>query len=140
MSTPRINNWPETLALFIEEKKAHSFDWATNNCGFFACDWIAMVVGVDPAADFRDKIDSALSAQRVLDEVGGIESIATDAAFKFGWPPVAPAYARRGDIVSLDGGNGISLGVCLGAESVFLQKTGIAFFNTLQARRAWRIG
>jgi hypothetical protein len=140
MTSKRKNNWPAALALFVEEKQNQPFDWRTNNCGFFACDWIAILVGIDPAAEYRDKIDSALSAQRVLDAAGGVEAIATDAAMRWGWPPVPVSMARRGDVVSYEGDGGHSLGVCLGELSVFTHKEGLAFRPTLTGRKAWRIG
>jgi hypothetical protein len=138
----RREGWPAALDLFIKEKSKQPFDWSTNNCGFFACDWLAMVVGVDPAADLRGKIDSALSAARVLDAAGGIEAIATDAAFRWGWIPIAAAFARRGDIVSnIEAGqDGIALGVCLGELSAYAHANGLAFRPTIAGRKAWRIG
>jgi len=140
MSTPRRNNWPARLALFVEEKRTMPFDWATNNCAFFACDWLAILTGVDTAHPWRPEVDSALTAARVLASLGGLEAIATKTFAAHGWPEVVVAKARRGDVVAHDGDGGPALGVCLGAQSVFASPTGLDFRPTLTARRAWRIG
>ena len=136
----RRDNWPARLALFVEEKRAQPFDWAENNCAFFACDWVAILTGVDPARPWRPEVDSALTAARVLGSLGGIEAIATKTFAEHGWPEAPVAMARRGDLVAMDADGGPALGVCLGAQSVFASPTGLDFRPTLTARRAWRIG
>lgn len=136
----RRSNWPAALALFIEEKREQPFDWAANNCAFFACDWLAILTGVDPAATFRGEVDSALSAQRVIAAAGGLERIAEDACARWGWPEAAVPLARRGDVVVFDTDHGPALGVCLGAVSAFAGPTGVQFQPTAKCRRAWRIG
>ena len=137
----RKSNWPAALELFLAEKAGQRFDWETNNCGFFACDWIAMLVGVDPAAPFRDEIVSALTAARVLEREGGIEAIAAAAAQRWGWPEVPVKRARRGDIVSIDAEGGPALSVCIGGDCVVSArgKAGLLKFPVLSARRAWQI-
>lgn len=140
MSTSRRNNWPALLALFVEEKRATPFDWATNNCAFFACDWLAILIGVDPARPWRPEVDSALTAARVLASLGGLEAIAAQAFTAHGWPEIPVALARRGDVVAMDAEGGPALGVCLGASCIFASPTGLDHRPTLTARRAWRIG
>ena len=134
-------NWPAKLALFIEETSSQPFNWTTNNCAFFACDWIAMRTGTDPAAQYRDSVDSALTAARALASAGGdgIESLMADCAAAHGWPEVALPYAQRGDVVSIDAEGGPALGVCTGAKSAFAGPHGIDFRPTASCRRAWRI-
>lgn len=138
--TRRCNNWPAKLALFIEEKRGQPFDWAVNNCCFFACDWLAMLTGVDPASDFRDEVDSALSAQRVLNARGGLDEMAIAAFDRWGWLEVVPALARRGDVVEVQTELGPALGVCCGLRSVFPGMAGIEWRETLLVLRAWRVG
>lgn len=135
----RCSDWPAALARFIAEKSASRFDWERNNCAFFACDWVALCTGVDLAATYRDRVDSALSAARVLAEVGGIEAILTTACARWGWPVIAVPFAGRGDLVAMDADGGPALGVCLGALSAFAGPDGIDYRPTLNARAAWRI-
>lgn len=135
----RANNWPAKLALFIEEKRRVPFDWASNNCAFFACDWLAIVHGVDPASELRGQITGALSAARIMDEAGGVEAIAAAACARWGWPEVPVGAAMRGDIVVTDNPGGPSLGVCDGAQAVFAGTNGIEFRRMEDCRKAWRI-
>ena len=134
----RCNNWPGVLAAFIEERRDRPFDWATNNCCFFACDWIKVLTGRDIAADWRN-VDSALAAERALGGGGGVEVMMEAACSALGWPSCALASARRGDAVLADTDNGPALGVCLGERSAFVGPHGLWFVKTLNCRRAWRI-
>jgi hypothetical protein len=135
----RCNNWPAKLALFIEEKRNQPFDWAANNCCFFACDWLAILVGIDPAADMRADVTSSFSAQKALAVRGGVDTIATEACVEYGWPECPPSCARRGDVVEVQTEHGPALGVCVGAQSIFPGVNGIEFRDTLRALRAWRV-
>jgi len=132
----RKSNWPEALALFLDEKHPQPFDWETNNCAFFACDWIAILTGEDVAAPYRSKVTSALSAARVLREAGGIECIAECACMERGWNEVSPKLAQRGDLVSAMTDNGLALGVCIGAKAIFAGNVTVKMGD---CARAWRI-
>jgi hypothetical protein len=110
-----------------------------NNCGFFACDWIMKLTGIDPAAEYRPKVNSALSARHVIDAAGGIEQIASAAAKVHGWPECPVAYARRGDVVTIKIAGDIALGVCMGARSVYAGPHGVVSIATTECHKAWRI-
>lgn len=143
MTTPaprlRRSNWPALLALFLAEKRAQPFDWAENNCAFFACDWLALATGVDPAADFRGTIDSPLAALRALEAGGGLETLVVQACARWDWPEVPPAYARRGDLATLAAEGGPALGVVVGAQVACAGPSGVEFRPLAASLRAWRI-
>lgn len=115
------------------------FDWARNNCCFFACDWISRLCGIDPAADFRDQVDSALSAARILAERGGVEGIVEETCARWNWPECAPTHARRGDVCLCETQDGPALGVCLGATVALVGSGGLVSMPLTQSRRSWRI-
>lgn len=140
ISMKRCNNWPSALELFIEEKRHQPFDWAHNNCAFFACDWIAILVGIDPAAKLRARVISAVSAARALKQRGGLESIAAKAFARQRWPEVKTIFAQRGDVVVTDTDDGPALGVSLGEKVAFMSAAGLTFRSIAYCRRAWRIG
>jgi len=135
----RTNNWPAKLDLFIAEKRHQPFDWRTNNCAFFACDWIAILTEKDHAKGYRSKVTSELTAARRLKEAGGAEAIAEKVCEQNGWQEVTPAFARRGDVVSLDTETGVALGVCAGGVAVFAGRLGVEFRPVTECRKAWRI-
>jgi hypothetical protein len=135
----RPQDWPMRLHLFLVEKRAQPFDWKTNNCAFFACDWIAILTGKDPAAAYRPQVDSALSAARAM---GGltVEQIAERVCAENGWPEVPMKLARRGDVALIDTDAGdLALGVCEVGRVAFASPHGVHFLPTKRCRRAWRI-
>lgn len=127
------------LQLFLEEKRNEPFGWAHNNCCFFACDWLAMLTGNDPAVDYRERITSPLTAARVLESDGGVDGIASTICAQRGWQEVDVRLAQRGDAVLIDIGAGDTLGVCAGKDSWFAGESGVARVATLRCRKAWRI-
>lgn len=135
----RKSNWPAALSLFLAEKQAQPFDWTTNNCAFFASDWIAILTGIDPAAEYRADVDSALSAARMLATHDGIEAITEKECTARGWSEVGPRLAQRGDICIVDTGDGPAVGVCTGERAAFAGPTGITVAPMAACRRAWRI-
>lgn len=98
-----------------------------------------MACGFDPASGFRPRVTSALSMARLLEDEGGVESIAERICSSNKWPVRDVKQAQRGDIVLLDSDQGPSLGVCAGAESWFAGPDGTQFIKTLNCRRAWGI-
>lgn len=140
MTSRRVNNWPERLALFIEEKRAQPFDWVANNCCFFAADWVAIVRGFDPAAGLREIVRDAATARRVLAAVHGARTVADVTLRAQGCAAIPPAQARRGDVVAIETeAEGSALGVCLGAEAAFAGPAGVVCRPMREAVAAWRI-
>ena len=131
----RRDNWPNLLAQFIEQRREQPFAWAVNDCCIFAADWVQTCTGVDYAQAWRGRYSSGLGAVRFLDEAGGVEAL-VDA---LGLQRVTPQQAGRGDIVAQEGGRGITLGICLGATTVFVSKTGLIFGSLQNVETAWRI-
>jgi len=135
----RCSNWPTELARFIAERRERPFDWATNNCCFFACDWLRILTGRDLAADFRSQVSSALDAKRLLAAGGGLDAMAASVFAANGWSECEPQFAQRGDIVEVQTETGPALGICVGSYSVFAGEAGLERRETNLALRAWRI-
>jgi hypothetical protein len=51
---------------------------------------------------------------------------------------VAPQQAGRGDIVAQEAGHGITLGICLGATTVYVAKSGLIFGSLQSVESAWK--
>ncbi len=132
--TARLIDWPERLAEFVQSRRDTPFSWGGNDCCLFAADAVQAVTGTDPAADLRGTYAAALDAARLVEELGGIEAIA---AARLG-DEIPVLLARRGDVVAIDAGAGISLGVCIGAQAAVPAADGLAFLPIGQATRAWR--
>lgn len=130
----RRENWPASLANYVEERSKMPFAWGKNDCCSFACSWIHILVGFDPSAEFI--YNDAKSALNILKREGGVEEIAIAICEQWGWPECAPVRAQRGDVVLIDTDNGPALGICVGSRCVF---PGNLFRLTGECRRAWRI-
>jgi uncharacterized protein DUF6950 len=135
----RRSNWPAALTAFLREKTTQRFNWADNNCCFFAADWIQILTGIDPAADYRKEVCSALTAKRVLEQAGGIEAITEKECLARNWPEVRPLMAQRGDICITDTAEGPAIGVCFGAHVAFAGPDAITIVAVSACRRAWGI-
>jgi hypothetical protein len=124
---------PALLARFIEERRRMPFAWGSNDCCLFAADWVLASTGRDIAADYRGRYSTALPALRFVETGGGVEAMIERA----GGALVHPSLARRGDVIARDVGNGIGLGVCVGAVAAFVAKDGLRFVDFSNAS-CWR--
>jgi hypothetical protein len=138
----RHENWPARLGAAIEAARVRGFEWGKNDCCLFAANAIQAMTGIDPAAGFRGYASARGAAAR-LKEYGGVAALAATQARRFGWPEVAPAAARRGDVVLVEDAAGEALGVVDLSGRWVLQPAG----GGLAARplmpaglRAWRVG
>lgn len=136
---PRKSNWPALLTRFIAAKQAQPFDWAENNCCFFAADWCRELTGIDPAADLRGQVPDLATAQAILARHGGAEELAAQRCAEHGWREISAAFAQRGDIATVPTPHGPALGVVLGRLVAFAGPHGVEFLPLKQTNRAWRI-
>ena len=138
----RCNNWPGALSLFIAEKRTQPFKWGENDCCLFAADWLTILTGTDPAEalGLRGKYDSAFLAARLLESLGGVAGAAGTYCAARNWPECPICSAGRGDLILYSENGRDSLGVCLGARSVFVGESGLEFRSTSQCLTAWRVG
>jgi hypothetical protein len=138
----RREDWPARLGEAIEEARVAGFVWGKNDCCLFAANAVRAMCGVDPAAGFRGYATARGAAAR-LKEYGGVAALAAIQARRFGWPEVAPATARRGDVVLVEDAGGEALGVVDLSGRWVLQPAAQGLAARPLARaglRAWRIG
>ena len=135
---PRLPDWPDRLADAIKAASGREFLWGSHDCALFAADCALAISGVDPIAHVRGEYSSARGAARVLKRLGCAD-VAQLADLVVGDRALL-AYARRGDWVLCPTGDGVALGVCVGAQAMFLQESGLTFRPTLSCAAAWMIG
>lgn len=96
------------------------------------------MTGDDPAADLREKYDSARGAARALRQYGDGTLLRTITGI-FG-EPISPNFAQRGDIVMLDRA---TTGICVGRFSWFVGQedgfNGLLHRQTSACRYAFRL-
>lgn len=137
----RLPGWEGLLHAFLERKAGVSFTWGATDCCMFSADAVEAITGVDPAAAFRGRYSTAGGATRALKRYGAGSIEATiDTKFE----AVGRAFARRGDLVLMDG----MVGVCIGGDAVFVGEeqrdgtgvAGLVRFPRARWSKAWRVG
>jgi len=115
----RLANWPERLTAMLSAAEARAFDARHWNCASFALAAVEAVTGHKP----RVRVLPCLAAS-------------ADSA---GFPRIAPAYARAGDIVLA--GDTPRLGVVVEAgRAAFVGHRGLTIAAITECSIAWRIG
>jgi len=138
----RKPNWPD---LFMEQiSQTGGFVWGDCDCALFAANCILSITGVDVAVKFRGKYKTARGAYGAIKRECGeadLEALAVHIAGVYGFENTALAFTQRGDIVLTDDtdGMGPALGVCVGADFVYVGPDGIGRKPMESARRAWAI-
>lgn len=135
----RFNDWDLRLNDFLMTPR--QFDWAECNCALFAADAVEAMTGVDHAKDFRGLPDMAAMLRAIKKLTGKPflgDALVEAVTLKMG-APIAPLLARRGDVVAGDSGNGVALGICIGAHVAFIGSKGIVKVRLADCIKAWRV-
>jgi hypothetical protein len=135
----RLSNWEALLSAYLKEAQglAMAFDGSdrTSVCAFFAAGAVEAITGADPVREFRGRFTTAAGAEKALRKYGkGTLEATIDAKF----PERPVALARRGDLVW----NGEAVGVCIGADAMFMPAEGVGLVRVPRAEwvKAWGVG
>jgi hypothetical protein len=110
----RYTDWEKRLAAYIAAVRADVDALGAAPCARFAAGAVEAQTGVDVHAPFAGKYDGELSAAKALRKIGAGDLKSTfDLYFE---RRESPAFAQRGDVVF----NGESVGVCIGADALFI--------------------
>ncbi|WP_193753035.1 DUF6950 family protein [Sphingomonas endophytica] len=133
----RLPDWEQRLHDYVASLEGSSFRWGELDCALFAAGAVLAQTGVDLAAAYRGRYTTARGSVRALRRLGAGTLEATIAA---ALPAVAPAFARRGDVVMSDG----IAGVCLGPRAIFVGEVdGTPGWVTVERAswvNAWSVG
>jgi hypothetical protein len=133
----KVIDWEAKLTQFVEAKRHEPFSWGTNDCFFFAMDCVAMLRGVDVAAEFRGKYKSLIAAVKLQAKHGSTKWL--DQHFiRFD----NNNLIQRGSIVCYmheTHNPPEALGICIGTEFIAPGKDGIEFLPMSQVVTGWRV-
>jgi hypothetical protein len=141
----RFPDWAARLEFFLLEQAERRFEYGRWDCCLFVCDAIAVMTGVDPAAEFRGRYDSARTAGQLIRRSYGAHSVAAIAAgvaARFGMREVPMRLAGRGDVVLIRRKRDSSLGLVAldGAHVIVLAgSVGMARVPRFAGHRAWAV-
>ena len=146
MPLKRNEHWATRgLHPFLLQRALEPFAWGTNDCCLFPADAIKSVTGIDLAAEFRGRYDSAATAFALIKAITGGSTVADAAAHcaaKYGlaeWK--TPLLAQRGDLVVIQEGKQLVAGVMhlSGRHAVTVGESGLKRFPHSAVTRAWHV-
>lgn len=131
----RVPDWKDRLYAAIDDARAREAQFGVHDCLQFPALCIEAITGINHAAQFGEYSTEA-GAAKLMAQFGGVSGILTKA---FG-EPVAPNFARVGDVVTLTV-VGLETGaVCNGTTVAFCAKPrGLAFVSRELIEKAWLI-
>jgi hypothetical protein len=132
----RYDDWQLRFEKIVTENLSRPFEWGSHDCVLWGADCVLAITGHDAAENFRGTYNSALSAARVLKELGGMENAITN---RLGLSPVAVGYANVGDILLADLEGQLTTTVCNGETMLATGETGLVALPTLSALKAWKV-
>lgn len=126
----RKPTWEAELNAYLRSKRNEPFAYGSNDCALYIAGAVEAMTGVDPAAAYRGQYSTELGAVKALKKLGqGTLEATLDATFG----PIATGFIGRGDLVW----NGESVGVCIGAEALFVGEEGSTVGLVRIPRREW---
>lgn len=133
----RLPDWEDRLSAWLTDCAGASFEWAHLDCMMFASGGVKAVTGFDPGKGHRGKYKGHASSVRYLKTLGAKSpSDYLDQVF----PSVPKAFARRGDLVSVEG----NIGICIGGVALFVgvenDEPGLIRIPFAEWQAAWAIG
>jgi hypothetical protein len=137
----RLPDWEARLADYLDLVADTPLEWGSHDCALHAANAIRAVTGADHAAHYRGRYRTELGAARALRRNG---HASVESQFDALFPPIAPAFAQRGDVVM----RGDAVGVCVGAEALFVgeevggeetARAGLVRVHRREWRKAWAI-
>ncbi len=135
----RRRDWQPRLDAVLRAAETRPFAWGRHDCALFVCDCLAAMTDEDPAARFRGRYATARGAHGAIRRLSGARDLA-GLATKVRGPPIAPAFARRGDLAEVETDGGYALGIVLGREVALVAPEGLVRVAADRARNAWRVG
>lgn len=130
----RRPDWPQRLVEYVEAHRQTPFAWGTHDCCRFAAGAVEAMTDENPMAAFD--YGNERQALRLIRDAGTLDALMYRT---LGESLPSVAYAKRGDVVISDLGNGPTVGVVLGADAVYAAPVGLFFQPAQSARAAWRI-
>lgn len=133
----RLDDWPERLAAFLEERRHVPYAWGKQDCFLLAMDAAQALTGQDRAAPWRSILTGEDAVREVIINAGGLDFLMDGVAAIFGLHRVGPALAQRGDIALISEGDVEALGVVTGAHVAVAGLRGLDFRPLAEAEIAW---
>lgn len=127
----RHQDWEKRLMSYLAQ--VGPFEWGSNDCCLFAANGVLAMTGKDYGEPYRGYKTAKGALSKLKDS--GVDGVATKAL----GPAKPPPFARRGDVVSFESGNGLALGLCVGAKIASVGPGGLTMLPMNLALLAWSV-
>ena len=135
MTIARLTNWHEALCERIAEDRRRPFAWGEHDCVLWAANVVLAMTGQDLATRYRGRYRNALGASRLIKRLGGMDAILCAVLGH----PIAPLYARAGDVGIVENAGADVIAVCVGMDWIAPTASGLGTVPFTAARSAWRV-
>jgi hypothetical protein len=138
----RVSGWQRKLSEYIiasqDKYKREGFGYDRTHCVTFAGDWVQILTGIDPIADYRGQYTTEEEAKALLEQLDGTLYQALQKRFG---DPVHPAKAQRGDIAYREAEKMCGIYFTSGARTValFLGEGGFTLRRARETDHAFRV-
>ncbi len=132
----RLRDWPERFDALVQSHAHTPFGWGAHDCCTFAADAVQALTGQDVMADLRARYDSALTAARLMEDLGGLQSAVTALM----GPPCSPVYCTVGDVLLVKNEGRALLAICNGTSGLAPGPAGLVAVDAQSALAGWRVG
>ena len=134
----KILDWETKLSRYIEWHRHRPFEYGASDCTTFVLGAIDTQYGTD----FTSTVVIWQSREDYLAMIhvaGGAEYAVKDFAEAIGMRQIAPAFAKRGDILVIDTPLGYMASLCVGATAAMMGDKGLLIksLDTLDIKSAW---
>jgi hypothetical protein len=138
----RVDGWPALLSQYIlhaqDEYTKHGFKPGMFDCCTYVADWVEVLTGEDPIADYRGEYQDLEVGFDLLKEREG--TLYRGLVNRFG-KPVHPAHAQRGDIAYRKKERMLGIIFTSGAKirGLFLGEGGMSLYAARDIDYAFRV-
>ena len=131
-----IDNWEKALQEIVEVSKDREFKYGSLDCVLFVADVVKATTGIDYSKEYRGRYKTDKGALRIVKKGGGLKTLVTAT---LGIESSKVEYAKRGDPMLIKGKDEDFLAVCLGEQSILVQREGLMYVKTLNCHCCWNI-
>lgn len=132
----RLPDWRARLAAYVASVAHMRFAPGRMDCALFAAGAVEAVTGVDYASDYRGRYRTLRGGGRMIKRDGFSDHVEFVASVL---PETDPAQAIAGDLVAIDVGGELALGVVQGAMVYVRGPDGVGLVPRALALRAFGV-
>lgn len=127
------------LAMFLRAGAALPFVWGVRDCSLWACEWVAMRTGRDPAASLRGCYRTQRGAYRHILEGGGLEALTRGRFASCGIPEVLAPNPGDVGLIETDTLLGLALAIKVGEAGWAVKSPAGITVAAFPFRVAWMV-